>query len=131
MGAAAASALSARFARWQVSWSWKPFQNSARKDQLELHHWVKEVEGVPPAKDYSFSKYNKHATLIVYDDEEYVSLVAALDPNWNRVETDHLMDLCKRFDLRFPQMQVIRLPRGRELRVCARCQQIQPCFRAG
>jgi len=89
----------------QVSWAWKPFQNSARTDKLELSHWVKEVEGVPPAKDYSFSKYNKHVSLIMYNDEEYASLIAPLDPNWNRVETDHLMELCKRFDLRFPQMQ--------------------------
>ena len=35
----------------------------------------------------------------VYSDMEYQQHLP--DDNWTRQETDHLFDLCKRFDLRF------------------------------
>lgn len=41
------------------------------------------------------------AELIIYTDEEYNNLLAAMDPRWSRAETDYLMDLCVQFDLRF------------------------------
>ncbi|KAK7301315.1 hypothetical protein RJT34_12176 [Clitoria ternatea] len=33
--------------------------SSARKDNLQLYHWVRVVNGVPPTGDYSFAKNNK------------------------------------------------------------------------
>ncbi|CAH2059145.1 unnamed protein product [Thlaspi arvense] len=31
---------------------------SLHKDDLQLYHWVRVVNGVPPTGDYSFAKYN-------------------------------------------------------------------------
>ena len=38
--------------------------------------------------------------VFAYDDEEWESLIDA-DPGWSRAESDYLLDLCRRFDLRF------------------------------
>jgi hypothetical protein len=35
-----------------------------------------------------------------YDDEEWDNVVAR-DPDWDRAETDYLLGLCERYDLRF------------------------------
>jgi len=35
-----------------------------------------------------------------YDEEEWEHLVEA-DPGWSRAETDYLLDMCERFELRF------------------------------
>lgn len=43
----------------KITWQWLPFTSSARKDNLQLYHWVRVVNGVPPTGDYSFAKYNK------------------------------------------------------------------------
>ncbi|XP_073145279.1 SWR1-complex protein 4 isoform X2 [Henckelia pumila] len=64
----------------KITWQWLPFTNSARKDNLQLYHWVRVVNGVSPTGDYSFSKFNKA---------------------WTKEETDQLFDMCERFDLRF------------------------------
>ncbi|GAB4841805.1 swr complex subunit [Ancistrocladus abbreviatus] len=64
----------------KVTWQWLSFSNSARKDNLQLYHWVRVVNGVPPGGDYPFAKYNK---------------------KWTKEETDQLFDLCEHFDLRF------------------------------
>ena len=39
--------------------------------------------------------------MVTYTDEEYDSLLGAADIRWSRGETDHLMDLCAQFDLRW------------------------------
>lgn len=83
----------------KVTWQWLPFTNSARKDDLQLFHWVRVVNGVPPTGDYAFAKYNKSANIIKYTDEEYEKYLT--DPAWTKEETDQLFDLCERFDLRF------------------------------
>ena len=94
----------------KVAWSWQPFKNSARGDQLMLKHWVKTGAGgaVLPGSnggdvggDYAFSKYNKKVDMLAYNDEEYGSLLASLNSDWSREETDHLFELLQRFDLRF------------------------------
>jgi DNA methyltransferase 1-associated protein 1 len=41
------------------------------------------------------------AELITYTDEEYNSLLSAIDLRWSRAETDYLMGLCVQFGLRF------------------------------
>lgn len=86
-------------------------QSSARTDGLELKHWVKtrvaragaprvvsdwkEVNG-----DYAFAKYNKKVPMVMYNDEEYMSMLSD-DPQWTREETNYLISMCERFDLRF------------------------------
>ncbi|TKY61685.1 SWR1-complex protein 4 [Spatholobus suberectus] len=83
----------------KITWQWLPFTSSARKDNLQLYHWVRVVNGVPPTGDYSFAKYNKSVDVIKYTDEEYDKYLT--DPMWTKEETDQLFDLCERFDLRF------------------------------
>eukprot|EP00899_Mesostigma_viride_P024716 jgi/Mesvir1/5429/Mv15489-RA.1 len=84
----------------KVSWEWKPFQSSARKDGLQLCHWVRSVVGQEPTStDHAFAKYNKSVEVPRYSDEEYAKHLT--DGPWTREETDHLLDLCVRFDLRF------------------------------
>ncbi|KAI4349772.1 hypothetical protein L6164_010328 [Bauhinia variegata] len=83
----------------KITWQWLPFTSSARKDNLQLYHWVRVVNGVPPTGDYSFAKYNKSVDVIKYTDEEYEKYLK--DPTWTKEETDLLFDLCERFDLRF------------------------------
>jgi DNA methyltransferase 1-associated protein 1 len=55
----------------KVAWKWLSFTNSARKDDLQLYHWVRVVNDVPPTGDYSFAKYNKSVDILKYTDEEY------------------------------------------------------------
>lgn len=83
----------------KITWEWLAFTNSARKDNLQLYHWVRVVNGTPPTGDYSFAKYNKSVDVIKYTDEEYEKHLS--DPTWTKEETDQLFDLCERFDLRF------------------------------
>ncbi|KAL9435490.1 hypothetical protein AB3S75_021712 [Citrus x aurantiifolia] len=83
----------------KITWQWLPFTNSARKDNLQLYHWVRVVNGVPPTGDYSFAKYNKSVDVVKYTDEEYEKYLT--DPMWTKEETDQLFELCERFDLRF------------------------------
>ncbi|GMP93932.1 hypothetical protein CsSME_00043565 [Camellia sinensis var. sinensis] len=83
----------------KITWQWLPFSNSARKDSLQLYHWVRVVNAVPPTGDYSFAKYNKSVDIVKYTDEEYEKHLT--DPMWTKEETDQLFDLCERFDLRF------------------------------
>lgn len=83
----------------KITWQWLPFTNSARKDNLQLYHWVRVVNGVPPTGDYSFAKYNKSVDIVKYTDEEYEKYLT--DPMWTKEETDQLFELCERFDLRF------------------------------
>ncbi|XP_038898527.1 SWR1-complex protein 4 isoform X2 [Benincasa hispida] len=83
----------------KITWQWLPFTNSARKDNLQLYHWVRVVNGIPPTGDYSFAKYNKSVEVVKYTDEEYEKYLK--DPSWTKEETDQLFDLCERFDLRF------------------------------
>ncbi|THG19778.1 hypothetical protein TEA_008332 [Camellia sinensis var. sinensis] len=108
----------------QITWQWLPFSNSARKDNLQLYHWVRVVNAVPPTGDYSFAKYNKSVDIVKYTDEEYekhltdpvgcililllsdliatgIEKISSDYVMWTKEETDQLFDLCERFDLRF------------------------------
>ncbi|KAJ4969381.1 hypothetical protein NE237_016082 [Protea cynaroides] len=83
----------------KITWRWLPFRSSARTDNLQLYHWVRIVNAVPPTGDYSFAKYNKSVDIVKYTEEEYEKYLT--DPMWTKEETDLLFDLCERFDLRF------------------------------
>ncbi|XP_010518414.1 PREDICTED: SWR1-complex protein 4 [Camelina sativa] len=83
----------------KVSWQWLPFTSSARKDDLQLYHWVRVVNNVPPTGDYNFAKYNKSVDILNYTDEEYENHLT--DPVWTKEETDQFFEFCHNFDLRF------------------------------
>ncbi|KAJ4771764.1 SWR1-complex protein 4 [Rhynchospora pubera] len=83
----------------KITWQWLPFTSSARTDSLQLYHWVRVVNGVPPTGDYAFAKYNKSVDVLKYTDEEYEKHLT--DNAWSKEETDQLFELCEKFDLRF------------------------------
>jgi len=98
------------YKKGKVSWAWKPFTNSARTDSLVMKHWVKTTlggggrlgsNGGDAGGDYAFAKYNKRCELLTYNDEEWDTLLAGEESDWTREETDHLLDLLGRYDLRF------------------------------
>uniref|UniRef100_A0A3P9A643 DNA methyltransferase 1-associated protein 1 n=2 Tax=Esox lucius TaxID=8010 RepID=A0A3P9A643_ESOLU len=77
-------------------WKWMPFTNPARRDGTVFHHWRRLAE---EGKDYPFARFNKVVQVPVYSEQEYQMYLH--DDGWTKAETDHLFDLCKRFDLRF------------------------------
>ena len=52
-------------------------------------------------KDYEYAQYNNEINLINYTDDEYAHLIDDTNSDWTKQETDHLWELCRRFDLRF------------------------------
>ncbi|KAK9880530.1 hypothetical protein WA026_011768 [Henosepilachna vigintioctopunctata] len=77
-------------------WTWMPFTNPARKDGAVFHHWRRPSD---EPKEYPFAKFNKKIEIPSYTDAEYQQYFR--DDKWTREETDHLMELASRFDLRF------------------------------
>uniref|UniRef100_A0A023EXH5 DNA methyltransferase 1-associated protein 1 n=1 Tax=Triatoma infestans TaxID=30076 RepID=A0A023EXH5_TRIIF len=77
-------------------WKWMPFTNTARTDNAVFHHWRRVSD---EGKEYPFARFNKKVQIPTYSDSEYASYLA--NDSWTRAETDHLFDLCRRFDLRF------------------------------
>ncbi|KAG6456647.1 DNA methyltransferase 1-associated protein 1 [Manduca sexta] len=77
-------------------WVWAPFTNPARKDNAVFHHWKRSAD---EAKEYPFAQFNKQVAIPSYSESEYNQYLKSED--WSQAETDHLMDLCQRFDLRF------------------------------
>ncbi|PSS27370.1 hypothetical protein M430DRAFT_153242 [Amorphotheca resinae ATCC 22711] len=101
-----------------AKWEFKPFKNSARKDDLILRHWRRKTEA-PPAPagqdgkteqanaqaeaemdDSTFAKFNVRVKVPTYDDEQYKLYLQSED--WSKDETDYLMGLAQDFDLRWP-----------------------------
>ncbi|XP_073998570.1 DNA methyltransferase 1-associated protein 1-like isoform X2 [Rhodnius prolixus] len=81
------------------AWKWMPFKNPARTDNAIFHHWQRECD---EDKQYPFAQFNKKVQIPSYSDSEYACYLA--NDSWSRAETDHLFDLCNRFDLRFGVM---------------------------
>jgi len=87
----------------RFKWSRSAFRCSARGDELPLRHWKRESDRLDRSEH--FSKFNCKTPLVKYKNhEEYYS--AGLDKlpsssSWSKIETDCLMELCERFDLRF------------------------------
>ncbi|KAF8945597.1 swr complex subunit [Haplosporangium gracile] len=84
-----------------VNWTWRPFVNPSRDDDLILRHWEK--TRTDPNEEYRFYKCNKSINLISFSPEEYTSHLK--DPDWTLEETSYLWDLCRRFDLRWVVIQ--------------------------
>ncbi|OWZ22148.1 hypothetical protein PHMEG_0003205 [Phytophthora megakarya] len=92
-----------------VKWIRKSFRNPARsslagesgEEGLTLSHWGKAHMEQP---DYVFARFNVKSETTSYSDEEYEAVLAHHeDPmmKWSKQETDLLLKLCQRFDLRW------------------------------
>ena len=81
-------------------WVWAPFSNSARPKEegnSAFFHWVKADLQVT---DYPYAKFNVKLDPILFSDDEYEHLLRS--DKWTRAETDHLMYICYKYDLRWP-----------------------------
>ena len=91
---------SKRVSALKGKWIWAPFTSSARpKDEVNktFHHWVKaDVQ----YNDYPYAKFNVKLDAPLYTDDEYEHLLKS--DKWTRAETDHLMYICYKYDLRWP-----------------------------
>ncbi|XP_064479467.1 DNA methyltransferase 1-associated protein 1-like [Ornithodoros turicata] len=77
-------------------WRWMPFANPARKDGVMLHHWRRVAD---EGKEYPFANFNKQVHVPTYSGAEYQQHLTS--NSWTRAETDYLLEMCRRFDLRF------------------------------
>lgn len=77
-------------------WRWVKF-NPGRNEAINLCHWRRVNE---ENKEYPFAKFNKKIPIPQYTFQEYQQKIQLDD--WNKDESDHLISLCKQFDLRFP-----------------------------
>ncbi|KAF3909674.1 hypothetical protein AA313_de0207976 [Arthrobotrys entomopaga] len=110
-----------------ASWREQKFQNPARKDELELGHWVRQdpgaaaiittaadipdegtssssssaeaAAGLKKQMEYQFSKFNIKINILEYSDAEYDAVLK--DDDWSRAETDYLFKLIQSYDLRW------------------------------
>lgn len=77
-------------------WTWAPFASSARTDGAMFRHWVRaNVEYT----DYPYAKFDIHLDPVTYTNEEYATYLT--NENWTKSETDKLMDLARKFELRW------------------------------
>jgi DNA methyltransferase 1-associated protein 1 len=77
-------------------WTWGPFASSARTDGAIFSHWVRaNVEYT----DYPYAKFDIHLDQVVYSDKEYATYLKS--DRWTKSETDNLMELARRFELRW------------------------------
>lgn len=83
-----------------VKWCWTPFTNPARNDSFQLFHWRREHD---KNKEYPFSKMNVCVSIPTYTDSEYQDLLQSSE--WSKAETDYLLRMCRKFDLRFIVIQ--------------------------
>ncbi|CAG9838479.1 unnamed protein product [Diabrotica balteata] len=77
-------------------WKWMPFTNPGRSDNATFYHWRRPSD---EPKEYPFAKFNKVIEVVKYTEQEYNTHLKC--DTWTKEETDHLIDLAKRFDLRF------------------------------
>lgn len=92
------SSVKAQIGRRKVHhWKSVPFTNEGRKDGLQLVHWEREDRR---QQVYPFAKFSKSLEVPQFDMDEYELWLR--HPLWTYEETAHLMDLCQRFDLRWP-----------------------------
>ena len=50
--------------------------------------------------DYPYARFNVRLDALDYSDQEYDAHLA--DPKWSRADSDNLVALCQRYDLRWP-----------------------------
>ncbi|XP_033636516.1 DNA methyltransferase 1-associated protein 1-like isoform X3 [Asterias rubens] len=89
--------MKAKLGRSKVRpWKRMSFTNPARKDGAVFYHWRRVAD---EGKDYPFARFNKEVSVPLYTSQEYQ--LNLHDEKWTKQATDHLFDLCNRFDLRW------------------------------
>ncbi len=89
--------MKAKLGRSKVRpWKRMSFTNPARKDGAVFYHWRRVAD---EGKDYPFARFNKEVSVPLYTSQEYQ--LHLHDEKWTKQATDHLFDLCNRFDLRW------------------------------
>ena len=79
-------------------WVYAPIESSARNDnKLIFYHWVKADINYT---DYPYAQFNVKLEPIEFTDEEYTNHLT--DENWTREDTDTLLDICHKYELRWP-----------------------------
>lgn len=77
-------------------WTWAPFSSSSRTDGALFRHWVRaNVEYT----DYPYAKFDIHLDPVTYTSEEYAPYLQS--ENWTKSETDKLMELARKYELRW------------------------------
>ncbi|CAN0095536.1 unnamed protein product [Ascophyllum nodosum] len=83
-----------------TKWKWVSFTSSARSDGATFEHWQK---ADAESGDYAYARYNVKVDIdnhLRYSDEEYK--LHLTDAAWTKLETDHLIQLSLKYDLRWP-----------------------------
>lgn len=79
---------------------WASFNNhECKADYVFLVYSSYRQSSKIPIHKVSFSFQFQQVSIPTYTDTEYLQELQS--PTWTRAETDHLFDLCHRFDLRF------------------------------
>jgi DNA methyltransferase 1-associated protein 1 len=82
-------------------WVWTPITSSAmarQNNQPAFFHWIKADQTYV---DYPYASFNVKFDTFQYTDDEYEKYLSA-DPAWSRADTDQLVQVCHRFDMRWP-----------------------------
>lgn len=83
-----------------AKWKWVPFTSSARSDGATFEHWQKADVEYP---DYPYARYNVKVDIdnhVRYSEDEYQQHLT--NAMWSKLETDHLIGLALKYDLRWP-----------------------------
>jgi DNA methyltransferase 1-associated protein 1 len=78
-------------------WTWASFASSSRTDGAMFNHWVRANVEYP---DYPYARFDIHLDPITYSEEEYRRFLT--NDLWTKSETDQLLELSRRFELRWP-----------------------------
>jgi DNA methyltransferase 1-associated protein 1 len=77
-------------------WAWAPFASSSRTDGAMFRHWVRaNVEYT----DYPYAKFDIHLDPVTFTDEEFATYLRS--DSWTKSETDKLMELARKYELRW------------------------------
>lgn len=80
-------------------WIWTAVTSSARqRNDPVFFHWIKADQSYA---DYPYASFNVQLDLFDYTEEEYHEFLA-IDTNWTKTDTDELVAICHRYDMRWP-----------------------------
>lgn len=79
-------------------WIWTAITSSARqRNDPVFFHWIKADHSY---SDYPYASFNVKLDTFDYSEEEYNSLLAK-DLQWTKADTDELIAVCHRYDMRW------------------------------
>lgn len=84
----------------KITWRWKPFSNSARKDndKVQLNHWKR--SDAPKDIDYQFTRFNEEVIVVAPMENETDEVVE--NDEWSVEDTMKLLAACHKYELRWP-----------------------------